>query len=78
MQVRFPFSQTFKRSHVSSDVCPVEQISAKSRAPSELSMDGREVCILHPGEHILVRKSAFPIPCIVPRDGGDGWVADIK
>jgi NADH kinase len=54
------------------------KISEKSRAPSELSMDGREVCILHPGEYITVQKSKFPIPCIVPKDGKDGWVADIK
>ncbi|KAJ9096717.1 hypothetical protein QFC21_004987 [Naganishia friedmannii] len=61
------------------DNCEVKmQISHKSRASSELSMDGREVCILHPGEYITLRKSAFPIPCIVPKDGKDGWVADIK
>lgn len=41
-------------------------------------MDGREVCVLHPGEYITLKKSAFPIPCIVPMGGEDGWVADIK
>jgi NADH kinase len=72
MQVRQPFNRLGLRSR--HDL----QISHKSRASSELSMDGREVCILHPGEYITLRKSAFPIPCIVPKDGQDGWVADIK
>ncbi|KAG7530681.1 hypothetical protein FFLO_04851 [Filobasidium floriforme] len=54
------------------------KISGKSRAPSELSMDGREVCNLHPGEYIKVRRSRYPIPCVTRRDGGDDWVADIN
>ncbi|KAI5451067.1 NADH kinase pos5 [Naganishia albida] len=63
------------------DDCQVKmqgQISTKSRAPSELSMDGREVCVLHPGEYITLRKSSYPMPCIVPQNGKDGWVADIN
>lgn len=67
------------RRHVLSMGClSVMQISGKSRAPSELSMDGREVCNLHPGEYIKVRRSRYPIPCVTRRDGGDDWVADIK
>lgn len=54
------------------------QISKTSRAPSELSIDGREVCMLNPGESVVVTRSEFPVPCITRREGGDDWVADIK
>jgi NAD kinase len=41
-------------------------------------MDGREVCMLNPGEYVTVNRSAYSIPCVTRPDGGDDWVADIK
>lgn len=44
----------------------VLRISPTSRNPgSELSIDGREVCVLEPGEYVKVRKSEFPMPCVM-------------
>ncbi len=56
----------------------VLQISQQSRAPSELSMDGREVCILQPGDYVKIKQSEYPIPCLGREAKSDDWVADIK
>lgn len=54
------------------------QISPLSRAPAELSVDGRAICHLKPKESVLIAKSPYPIPCIERSEGGTGWVRDIK
>lgn len=54
------------------------QISANSRCPVEVSLDGRDVCELHAEESVLIRKSIYPIPCVDQPGGGTGWVRDIK
>lgn len=55
------------------------RVNARSRAPIELTMDGREVGLLRSGEGLRVGKSREGVPC-VRRDGegGDEWVRDIK
>jgi len=40
------------------------QISQKSRAPAEVSMDGQAARLLQPGESVQVETSPYPIPCI--------------
>lgn len=46
----------------------VLRISPTSRNPgSELSIDGREVCVLEPGEYVKVGKSEYPMPCVMRR-----------
>lgn len=54
------------------------QISPRARAPAELSVDGREVCLLNAHESVLIAKSPYPIPCVVRGEGGGGWARDIK
>lgn len=59
------------------------QISKRSRAPTEVSMDGHEVRLLYPGESVEVEASPYPIPCINRPDvegqtQRDGWVQDIN
>jgi NADH kinase len=56
----------------------MDQISDIARAPAELSVDGREVCMLKSGESVIIKKSPFPIPCVVRGEGGGGWARDIK
>ncbi|EIW72658.1 hypothetical protein TREMEDRAFT_41900 [Tremella mesenterica DSM 1558] len=54
------------------------QVSDRSRAPAELLVDGREICMLHSGESVIIAKSPFPIPCIERSEGGNSWVRDIN
>ncbi|KAK4688574.1 NAD+ kinase, partial [Tremellales sp. Uapishka_1] len=52
------------------------QISTLARSPVELSIDGKEVCLLNPKESVIISKSPFPIPCI--ERSGSNWVGDIN
>ncbi|BEJ08325.1 hypothetical protein CcaverHIS641_0504100 [Cutaneotrichosporon cavernicola] len=54
------------------------EISPRARAPAELSIDGREVCLLNAHESVVIRKSPFPIPCVERVGQGTGWVRDIN
>ncbi|EPQ55028.1 ATP-NAD kinase [Gloeophyllum trabeum ATCC 11539] len=40
------------------------KVSAHSRAPAHVSMDGQVARVLMPGESVVVRASDYPIPCI--------------
>lgn len=40
------------------------RIGDKSRAAAGVSMDGRTVHVLNPGETVTVQASAYPVPCI--------------
>ncbi|KZT23584.1 ATP-NAD kinase [Neolentinus lepideus HHB14362 ss-1] len=51
------------------------KVSAHSRAPAHVSMDGQVARVLMPGESVVVRASEYPIPCInrssiARREGG--------
>lgn len=73
-----PRSLSFRPLLLPSSSVVTVQVSARSRAPVELTMDGREVGMLSAGEGIRVGKSRESVPC-VRRDGqGDEWVRDIK
>ncbi|CAD6590490.1 MAG: NADH kinase pos5 [Tremellales sp. Tagirdzhanova-0007] len=54
------------------------EISPLARSPAELSIDGREVCLLSPHEAVIIAKSPYPIPCIERAEDGSGWVRDIN
>ncbi|TFK51134.1 ATP-NAD kinase, partial [Heliocybe sulcata] len=68
------------------------KVSAHSRAPAHVSMDGQVARVLLPGEAVVVRASEYPIPCInrssLAREGAQGegappgkeddWVRDIN
>ncbi|WVQ85409.1 hypothetical protein IAT38_007574 [Cryptococcus sp. DSM 104549] len=54
------------------------EISRLARSPAELSVDGREVCMLNPSESVVITKSPYPIPCIERSGGESGWVRDIN
>lgn len=43
---------------------PCFQISKDSRAPAELTVDGRISKLLEPGEYLQVSMSPYPIPCV--------------
>jgi NADH kinase len=34
--------------------------------------------MLNSGESVIIKKSPFPIPCVVRGEGGGGWARDIK
>lgn len=65
---------------------PSRKVESGSRSPAELSLDGREVHLLHPGEFLNVSRSRFPVPCIAStssdvdpgRKADDSWVRDIN
>ena len=44
----------------------MSQLSAQSRAPAEVSLDGRFVHLLYPTEYLSVSMSRYPLPCVVP------------
>jgi len=52
------------------------RISEKSRAPAELSMDGRGSRLLHPGESVHIQASPHPIPCV--SHSSSDWARDIN
>ncbi|OCF32789.1 NADH kinase [Kwoniella heveanensis BCC8398] len=54
------------------------EISPLARSAAELSIDGKEVCLLNAKESVRISKSPYPIPCIEKSDGESGWVRDIN
>nr|XP_031861297.1 uncharacterized protein CI109_003269 [Kwoniella shandongensis]KAA5528369.1 hypothetical protein CI109_003269 [Kwoniella shandongensis] len=54
------------------------EISPLARSPAELSVDGREVCLLNAKESVVITKSPYPIPCIERSGAESGWVRDIN
>ncbi|KAK8865848.1 hypothetical protein IAR55_000996 [Kwoniella newhampshirensis] len=54
------------------------EISPLARSSAELSVDGREVCLLNARESVIIAKSPYPIPCIERSGGESGWVRDIN
>lgn len=61
-----PRSLSFRSVLLPSDACLQMRISPRSRAPAEISLDGRSVRLLEPGEYLTVSMSKNPVPCIVP------------
>ena len=61
-----PRSLSFRSVLLPSDACLQMRISPKSRASAELSLDGRSVRSLEPGEYLTVSMSKYPVPCVVP------------
>ncbi|WWC86162.1 uncharacterized protein L201_001035 [Kwoniella dendrophila CBS 6074] len=54
------------------------EISPLARSAAELSIDGKEVCLLNPKESVNITKSPYPIPCIERVGEESGWVRDIN
>ncbi|WRT64061.1 uncharacterized protein IL334_000989 [Kwoniella shivajii] len=54
------------------------EISPLARSAAELSIDGKEVCLLNPKESVHIAKSPYPIPCIERAGEESGWVRDIN
>nr|XP_019049143.1 NADH kinase [Kwoniella bestiolae CBS 10118]OCF28073.1 NADH kinase [Kwoniella bestiolae CBS 10118] len=54
------------------------EISPLARSSAELSIDGKEVCLLNPKESVHITKSPYPIPCIERVGEESGWVRDIN
>ncbi|RIA80936.1 ATP-NAD kinase-like domain-containing protein [Glomus cerebriforme] len=54
------------------------RIGEESRAPTEVTVDGREICMLDKGEWLEVQMSPYPIPCVNRVDEGVDWVKDIN
>ncbi|OXG25877.1 NADH kinase [Cryptococcus neoformans Tu259-1] len=54
------------------------EISPLARSPAELSIDGKEVCLLNAKESVIISRSPFPIPCVERSGNESGWVKDIN
>ncbi|GBC01987.1 hypothetical protein RclHR1_04400010 [Rhizophagus clarus] len=54
------------------------RIGEESRAPTEVTVDGRVICMLDKGEWLEVQMSPYPIPCVNRIDEGVDWVKDIN
>lgn len=54
------------------------EISPLARSPAELSIDGKEVCLLNAKESVVISRSPFPIPCVERSGSENGWVKDIN
>lgn len=59
-----PRSLSFRPVLLPSDANVQLQVSERSRAAAQLSVDGREVQALEPGQYLQVAMSPFPIPCV--------------
>ncbi|CAG8546841.1 16920_t:CDS:10 [Acaulospora colombiana] len=53
-------------------------ISEECRSPTEVTVDGREVCMLNKGDFLEVQTSPYPMPCVNRVDEGVDWVKDIN
>ncbi|CAG8500892.1 11454_t:CDS:10 [Scutellospora calospora] len=54
------------------------KISEESRAPLEVAVDGRVICMLDKGDFLEVEMSPYPIPCVNRVGEGVDWVKDIN
>lgn len=80
-----PRSLSFRTILLPSDAAVNITVAPESRAPVEVSVDGRAMRTLVPQQSARVRKSPFPIPCInvasaTPsgQAATDDWVRDIN
>ncbi|KAG8741204.1 NADH kinase pos5 [Ceratobasidium sp. 414] len=63
----FDLEDNFLVSDVISGTAPLQamnEISPKSRAPAEVSMDGQTIQNLYVGQSVQIAASAYPMPCI--------------
>ncbi|CAG8790485.1 32865_t:CDS:2, partial [Racocetra persica] len=54
------------------------KISEESRAPLEVTVDGRVICMLDKGDCLEAKMSPYPIPCVNRAGEGVDWVRDIN
>ncbi|KAG0148194.1 hypothetical protein CROQUDRAFT_41717 [Cronartium quercuum f. sp. fusiforme G11] len=70
-----PRSLSFRPLVVPADVRVELTLDSKARATAELALDGISSRIFHPGQSLLVGRSAYPIRLFSP---GDGWIEDLN
>ncbi|GAA98812.1 hypothetical protein E5Q_05500 [Mixia osmundae IAM 14324] len=63
-----PRSLSFRSVLLPAKSCVQLRISPKSRSPAELSLDGRDVKLITPGEYLAISMSDCPLPCIDTAD----------
>ncbi|CAI2163280.1 12256_t:CDS:10 [Funneliformis geosporum] len=73
-----PRSLSFRPVLLPSGVRIQLRIGEESRAPAEVTVDGREIFMLNKGEYLEVQMSPYPIPCVNRIDEGVDWVKDIN
>ncbi|CAG8439553.1 10942_t:CDS:10 [Acaulospora morrowiae] len=54
------------------------KISKVCRSPTEITVDGREICMLNKGDFLEVQASSYPMPCVNRVEEGVDWVKDIN
>ncbi|CAO1630226.1 unnamed protein product [Parajaminaea phylloscopi] len=59
-----PRSLSFRPVLLPSDSTIQLKISEHSRSPAELTIDGREVRVVQPGQFLEISMSPYPIPCV--------------
>lgn len=59
-----PRSLSFRPVLLPSDSTIQLKISPTSRSPAELTIDGREVRVVQPGQFLEISMSPYPIPCV--------------
>lgn len=59
-----PRSLSFRTVLLPSDANIQLKVSKRSRASAQVSVDGREIEVLSPGQFLQVAMSPFPIPCV--------------
>ncbi|RKP08938.1 ATP-NAD kinase, partial [Thamnocephalis sphaerospora] len=73
-----PQSLSFRPVLLPSDVVVRLQVGASSRGLAELTIDGREICLLGVGGTVEIRKSAYPMLSVNRINEGVDWVRDIN
>ncbi|CAG8823752.1 7935_t:CDS:2, partial [Dentiscutata erythropus] len=53
------------------------EICGESRL-TEVTIDGKKICMLSQGDFLEVKMSSYPIPCVNRIDKGIAWVKDIN
>ncbi|KAL5039255.1 hypothetical protein BDV3_002631 [Batrachochytrium dendrobatidis] len=54
------------------------KLSSMARGDAEVTVDGRDMCLLEPNHYIGLRLSEYYIPCVSRIAAGSGWADDIK
>ena len=78
-----PHSLSFRPILVSDSATLRVQVAMESRNSAWISFDGRKSIEMMPGDWVVCRYSAFPVPAVQPsrsRQGGDddGWLNSLK
>ncbi|KAI8051951.1 ATP-NAD kinase-like domain-containing protein [Syncephalis plumigaleata] len=73
-----PLSLSFRPVLLPADARIKVRVSTSSRGEAELTVDGRELCLLSVGSYVEIKRSNYPMLCVNRINEGVDWVRDIN